>query len=55
MNNLNISNKIVPENYFGFIYKTTFPNGMIYVGETEKRTEENYFGSGNKCKEKIYH
>ena len=53
MNNLNITNVIIPENYFGFVYKTIFPDGIIYVGETEKRIHENYFGSGSKCKKQI--
>ena len=37
--------------YFGLIYKTIFPNGMIYIGYTRLivGTEKynNYFGSGN--------
>lgn len=35
-------------NYHGFIYKTIFPNGKIYIGQTIKRKEINYLGSGRK-------
>lgn len=31
------------------IYKTIFPNGKIYIGQ-DKNNNENYFGSGVKCK-----
>lgn len=44
--NLNITDKKVPLEYYGFIYKTTFPDGMIYVGKTKKRINVMYFGSG---------
>lgn len=47
--NLNITDKHVPENYYGFIYKTTFPNGKIYIGQTVNRINITYFGSGIKC------
>lgn len=37
----------IPEEYYGFIYKTTFPNGKIYIGQTTLRINKNYFGSGH--------
>lgn len=43
---LNYSNKEIPCVYYGFIYKTIFPNGKIYIGQTTKRVNELYFGSG---------
>jgi group I intron endonuclease len=46
MNKLNCTDKIVPDKYFGFIYKTIFPNGKIYIGQTTKRSNKKYFGSG---------
>ena len=30
---------------YGIVYKTTFPNGKIYIGQTV-RINDNYFGSG---------
>jgi len=48
MNILNCNDKEIPENYHGFIYKTIFPNGKIYIGQTTKRVEQIYFGSGTK-------
>ena len=36
----------VPEEYYGFIYKTVFPNGKIYIGQTTKRVDVNYLGTG---------
>jgi group I intron endonuclease len=46
MNRLNITNVIIPESYYGFIYKTIFPDGKVYIGYTTKRVEKIYFGSG---------
>ena len=43
---LNLSNRIVPEEYYGFIYKTIFPNEKIYIGQTTKRVHINYLGTG---------
>lgn len=48
MNILNFNNKDIPESYYGFVYKTIFPNGKIYIGQTTKRVEQIYFGSGTK-------
>lgn len=47
MYRLNITNKEVPETYYGFIFKTIFPNGKIYVGQTTKKVDKPYFGSGH--------
>ena len=46
MNNLNCTNINIPKEYYGFIYKTIFTNGKIYIGQTTKRVNVNYFGSG---------
>jgi hypothetical protein len=35
--------------YHGFIYKTIFPNGKIYIGQTTLRKNKTYFGSGVIC------
>ena len=35
-------------NYYGFIYKTTFPDGKIYIGQTTNFKWKRYFGSGVK-------
>lgn len=48
MNNLNCTNKNVPKDYFGFIYKTIFPNGKIYIGQSTRNINLSYFGSGIK-------
>lgn len=53
MNSLNCTNKKVPHSYYGFIYKTIFPNGKIYIGQTTKRVDRQYFGSGTKVKDYI--
>lgn len=54
MNNyLNITNKEIPNNYHSFIYKTYFPNELIYIGKTKRRFHLEYFGSGSDCKDKI--
>lgn len=45
-NNLNKTDLEIPKEYYGFIYKTIFPNGMIYVGYTTKRVDVPYYGSG---------
>ena len=52
---LNITNTPVPSEYYGFIYKTIFPNGKIYIGQTEKEVSEVYFGSGVKFKKAVKH
>lgn len=50
MYHLNITNISTPEFYYGFIFITYFPNGKIYVGQTEYRKVcDNYFGSGKDC------
>lgn len=48
MSFLNNNNFLVPEYYHGFIYKTIFPNGKIYIGQTCKRVHIKYLGSGTK-------
>ena len=53
MEKLNITNKQIPETYAGFIYKTIFPNGKIYVGQSTKRINIIYFGSGKDCEKAI--
>lgn len=34
---------------YGIVYKTTFPNGKIYIGQTTRKNNEYYFGSGVNC------
>ena len=36
----------IPENYHGFVYKTIFPDGKIYIGQTVRDINLKYFGSG---------
>lgn len=36
----------IPENYYGFVYKTIFPDGKIYIGQTVRDINLKYFGSG---------
>jgi hypothetical protein len=40
-------------NYYGFVFKVIFPNGMIYVGQTTKRQHIQYFGTGGKDYQKL--
>lgn len=35
-----------PNEYFGFVYRIIFPNGKFYIGQTKKRVNQKYFGSG---------
>ena len=51
--NLNSTNISIPKEYYGFIYKTIFPNGKIYIGQTVNRIHITYFGSGIKCNNAI--
>ena len=38
---------MIPESYHGFVFLTTnMVNGMLYVGQTTKRIENRYMGSG---------
>lgn len=53
INILNCTDKAIPNKYYGFIYKTIFPNGKIYVGQTTKRVDRKYLGSGTKVKDFI--
>jgi len=46
VNKLNCTNKQIPDLYYGFIYKTTLPDGKIYIGQTTNRFNKNYYGSG---------
>lgn len=55
MNILNCNNKPVPEKYYGFIYKTIFPNGKIYIGQSTSKVTFKYFGSGTKVHDFIKH
>jgi hypothetical protein len=50
---LNISDVKVPKYYFGFIFKTIFPNGKIYIGQTQNKIDRCYFGSGSLAKQLI--
>ncbi len=61
---LNITNVIVLESYHGFVFKTTFLNGKIYIGQTVGRVYQNqngsmkqgnlgYFGSGKIMKNAV--
>lgn len=43
---LNFNKAEIPEEYHGFIYKTVFPNGKIYIGQTIRPLHITYFGSG---------
>jgi hypothetical protein len=39
---------------YGYIYKTIFPNGMIYIGQKKgTKVDGNYYGSGSKVSIKI--
>lgn len=46
INKLNYNGKKIPYDYYGFVYKTIFPNGKIYIGQTTLRVNITYFGSG---------
>lgn len=43
---MNCTDKLVPDKYFGFIYRTLLPDGRFYIGQSTRSIYMNYWGSG---------
>ena len=52
-NNLNTTSIPIPQEYYGFLFKTKFPDEKIYIGQTTKEVKISYFGSINIAKSPI--